>query len=396
MDSTTTTTTTTMTSGFAESRKKKRGKPCVLIVDDQRSIVKLMERRLAMEGYEVDTAKNGIEALAFMQNKLYTLVMIDLIMSPMDGLTCVKSLRNWELAVGRASRQRVCAMSATEDEEIIARCKHCDMDFASKPINVNKIINLVNRPDRTFGQSSAIPSLDGGNKDKDTYVMFPVDSTVEIRGRANSDYSSARVVHVNGNGRYKVVRTGDEEVEDDVSSLRLRIQNQVQPVKLLLGQTVECDSRLKGLEGGGYVEGVVVGVEKNSEGEEDMYKVQYPDQVSAEGLTRETLPRSRLLGQPVWPRKRRVTRDELKKVSASETTFSSALERQLGLVQEALDLSTSQEALDLSTSRIPKKTIPKVEPRKLSVSVGGEEEVRGSLTCPTPKRSLNLPNSGKG
>jgi response regulator RpfG family c-di-GMP phosphodiesterase len=56
-----------MTSGFAESRKKKRGKPCVLIVDDQRSIVKLMERRLAMEGYEVDTAKNGIEALAFMQ-----------------------------------------------------------------------------------------------------------------------------------------------------------------------------------------------------------------------------------------------------------------------------------------------------------------------------------------
>jgi hypothetical protein len=127
-----------------------------------------------------------------------------------------------------------------------------------------------------------------------------------------------------------------------------------------------------------------------------MYKVQYPDQVSAEGLTRETLPRSRLIGQPVWPRKRRVTRDELKKVSASETTFSSALERQLGLVQEALDLSTSQEALDLSTSRIPKKTIPKVEPRKLSVSVGGEEEVRGSLTCPTPKRSLNLPNSGKG
>lgn len=237
--------------------------------------------------------------------------MIDLIMSPMDGLTCVKSLRNWELAVGRASRQRVCAMSATEDEEIIARvrrgikrapqltidayackpnsqpptggltprqthettthtrqCKHCDMDFASKPINVNKIINLVNRPDRTFGQSSSVPSLDGGNKDKDTYVMFPVDSTVEIRGRANEDYSLARVVHVNGNGRYKVVRTGDEEVEDDVSSLRLRIQNQVQPVKLLLGQTVECNSGLKGLEGGGYVEGVVVGVEKNSEGEE--------------------------------------------------------------------------------------------------------------------------------
>jgi hypothetical protein len=49
--------------------------------------------------------------------------MIDLIMSPMDGLTCVKSLRNWELAVGRASRQRVCAMSATEDEEIIARVR---------------------------------------------------------------------------------------------------------------------------------------------------------------------------------------------------------------------------------------------------------------------------------
>ena len=153
---------------------------------------------------------------------------------------------------------------------------------------------------------------------------------------------------------------------------------------------MDCKSALKGLEGGDYIEGVVVELAGKREGEEDMYTIQYPNEVGVDGITKEAVPRSRIIGQPVWPRKRKVTKDELKKASASESTFKSALDRQLRIVQDALDLSEFNCAPPAGTPQ------ENPGPRKVSVSVEGKAETRGSLTCPTPKRRLNLPSSGKG
>jgi len=49
------------------------------------SIVKLMKKRFENDCFDVDTAKNGIEALAKMQNTIYTMVFLDIHMEPMDG-----------------------------------------------------------------------------------------------------------------------------------------------------------------------------------------------------------------------------------------------------------------------------------------------------------------------
>jgi DNA-binding response OmpR family regulator len=57
----------------------------VLLVDDDALILRLLRVILSAEGYRVETAENGIEALALIGERLPALVLMDLNMAPMDG-----------------------------------------------------------------------------------------------------------------------------------------------------------------------------------------------------------------------------------------------------------------------------------------------------------------------
>src|SRR4051812_3787930 len=57
----------------------------VLIVDDEDSVRESLEELLRDDGYDVDTAKNGAEALAKLGQHLPCVVILDLIMPVVDG-----------------------------------------------------------------------------------------------------------------------------------------------------------------------------------------------------------------------------------------------------------------------------------------------------------------------
>ncbi len=65
----------------------------ILIVDDDPEILSLLRRGLAYEGYTVDTAANGTEALAKAREKEPDLVILDVMMPGMDGIEVSKRLR---------------------------------------------------------------------------------------------------------------------------------------------------------------------------------------------------------------------------------------------------------------------------------------------------------------
>lgn len=65
----------------------------ILIVDDDPEIVSFVKRGLAYEGYTVDTAADGSEALAKAREKEPDLVILDIMMPGIDGLEVAKRLR---------------------------------------------------------------------------------------------------------------------------------------------------------------------------------------------------------------------------------------------------------------------------------------------------------------
>ena len=66
----------------------------VLLVYDEQDILEIVGYNLSLEGYEVFTAKNGIEAVAKAKKKLPHLVILDVMMPEMDGIEACEIMRN--------------------------------------------------------------------------------------------------------------------------------------------------------------------------------------------------------------------------------------------------------------------------------------------------------------
>lgn len=67
--------------------------PLVLVADDDDDILALVGLRLRRAGYEVMTARDGIEALEALETRLPALAVIDVMMPRMDGHELVRALR---------------------------------------------------------------------------------------------------------------------------------------------------------------------------------------------------------------------------------------------------------------------------------------------------------------
>ena len=66
----------------------------ILIVDDEPVVIKSCERILSPEGYAVDTASNGREAIGKLGKNSFDLVITDIRMPDMDGIELLRWIRN--------------------------------------------------------------------------------------------------------------------------------------------------------------------------------------------------------------------------------------------------------------------------------------------------------------
>ena len=66
----------------------------ILVVDDDESIRKTLAEILRAEGYYVDTAENGGEAIAKADAEFYNLALIDILLPDMEGTELLKKMRD--------------------------------------------------------------------------------------------------------------------------------------------------------------------------------------------------------------------------------------------------------------------------------------------------------------
>lgn|GEM_PF-542450 len=64
----------------------------ILVVDDEPPILEIIQTILTSEGYQVDTAKDGLEALSLLANKRYDLVLSDVMLPEMGGLELLQKI----------------------------------------------------------------------------------------------------------------------------------------------------------------------------------------------------------------------------------------------------------------------------------------------------------------
>lgn len=88
----------------------------VLIVDDSLTVRLYHRQILQKEGYEIDEAENGMEALEKSQLNQYDLYLVDINMPVLDGYSFVKRLRDGEGSM--APVIMVSTESETSDQEI--------------------------------------------------------------------------------------------------------------------------------------------------------------------------------------------------------------------------------------------------------------------------------------
>jgi CheY-like chemotaxis protein len=94
-------------------------------------------------GLEVATASDGAEAVHAVQSEVYDLVLMDMQMPVMDGLTATREIRTHELAMG-LPRTPIVMLTANALPEHIASAEAAGADrHLAKPFDAGELLELV-------------------------------------------------------------------------------------------------------------------------------------------------------------------------------------------------------------------------------------------------------------
>jgi two-component system copper resistance phosphate regulon response regulator CusR len=112
--------------------------PSILVVDDEPRIASFVQRALTAEGFRVDTADDGVKALKMAKSGRYELVVLDLLLPGVDGVTVLRGI------IDHYPEQRVLVLSALGDVESKVRCLEIGAsDYLCKPFALSELLARV-------------------------------------------------------------------------------------------------------------------------------------------------------------------------------------------------------------------------------------------------------------
>jgi len=115
--------------------------PCIMVVDDEEPMLKLLRVNLSLEGYHVITASDGSSALALLEESKPDLVILDIMMPKMDGFAVARRLKRED------ETKIIPIVMVTALKEVEDRVKAWELGvdgFLTKPAEKTELTTMIN------------------------------------------------------------------------------------------------------------------------------------------------------------------------------------------------------------------------------------------------------------
>lgn len=120
----------------------------ILVVEDEESFIEALEIGLAREGFHVDIARDGQEALSHFRSHAYDVVLLDLMLPKMSGLDVCRSIR-------ATSQVPIIIVSAKGEEvDMVLMLEIGADDYVTKPYRLRELVARIRAVLRRRGEPS--------------------------------------------------------------------------------------------------------------------------------------------------------------------------------------------------------------------------------------------------
>jgi two-component system, OmpR family, alkaline phosphatase synthesis response regulator PhoP len=165
---------------------KKYRQRYILVVEDEEDIVRLISFHLEKEGYMVQSAASGPEALDLVRERLPDLIVLDIMLPELDGLEVCRRLRSNE----KSAAVPILILSARKEEldKVLGLELGAD-DYMVKPFSVRELVariramlrRLENKDQRSSEMQSDEAVLTAGD-----IVLYPEQHRVMVAGETRT------------------------------------------------------------------------------------------------------------------------------------------------------------------------------------------------------------------
>lgn len=196
-----------------------RDKPCILIVDDDEILRMLLKQFLEIEEYQVVEAVNGSEALLTIADQSFDLVIMDIAMPGIDGLSVCERIKS-----SMDNPPPVLMITALEDDESIDRAFGAGaVDLIRKPIQWSVLRNRIKYIINAYHARREIEELTRSYQmilDSAANGICGIDTQQNIRfvnpaALEMLDYKEEDILHKNYREIFKASKPGTDDFDVD-------------------------------------------------------------------------------------------------------------------------------------------------------------------------------------
>lgn len=136
----------------------------ILLVEDEENLQEALKLNLELEGYEITGAYDGAEALQAVQKEFFNLIILDIMLPEIDGITVCETIRlsNPDIPILILSAKNSSA------DRVLGLKKGAD-DYLTKPFNLEELLirvnNLIKKSER-LSSKQPIPDIYSFGKNK--------------------------------------------------------------------------------------------------------------------------------------------------------------------------------------------------------------------------------------